>query len=597
MRNQIVLSLFGIVWLVLLGRIYLLSVQSNTKYDDLAHQNTIKMDYIAPIRGEILDRNKKPLAINKLGFKIRFKPHMTNEKTHEELNALIDVLLKQLPDLDREKIYKTYVQNDSPYNHQYIEVIDFIENEKILPVYSRLNLVEAIELVSTPKRYYPYMELGAHILGYVSKANKEDVEDNRVAKMVGSTGKSGIEKYYNEHLQGQTGHRKIKVSAYNEEVSELEYVKPIENRNIVLNVDIELEQYIKTLFGADTGVAIVMDKEGAILAAVSVPEYDLNTFVSGITPQRWNELITDINAPFTNKIINGLYPPGSVVKTGLGLIYITKGTINEWSTYSCTGTMELGNRNFRCWKHTGHDKTNITKAIRESCDDYFYKGSLNVGIQAMSDNLTRFGLGQKTGVDLPNEFIGTIPNKQWKMQKFNQPWFIGETLNTSIGQGDMLATPLQVTVFTALMATGKMPIPHIAREIGTQKYSPEPLDVLDEKEKKKLPIIRKAMRQVVSDPMGTAHNFINTRVQIAGKTGTAQVIGISQKTKKRLKEHELAYFKRSHAWLSSYGPYEDPEYIVTILVEHGGHGGNAAGPMTSRIYDWLYKNKYITKLQ
>lgn len=595
MRTKIVISFFFFVWISLLVRVYGLSIQSNSLYEELAKRNTIKTEYIAPIRGEILDRNLKPLAINKLGFTIKLSPNLAGKKNKQKLLKEIDTLVKYIPSLDRDKLLKIYKKKSSAYNHNYIEMVDFIEDSKILPVYSRLNLRDNIKLVSARKRYYPYKEIGAHLLGYVSKANKKEIDTSKVAKMTHSIGKNGIEKYYNDYLQGEAGYRRIKVSAYNEEIEELEYVAPVENRNVILSVDIALEKFIKKEFGSATGVAIVMDKKGAILAAISVPEYDLNTFVSGISSKRWNKLITDLNAPFTNKIINGLYPPGSVIKIGLGLTYITSGQMNEWTKFECTGSMKLGKRKFRCWKKKGHHQTNITKAIRESCDDYFYKGGLKVGIATMSENLKRYGLGKKTGIDLPREFIGTVPNKMWKSKKYNQPWYIGETLNSAIGQGYMLVTPIQIAQYTALMATGKLPIPHVVHKIGDEIYSPTPRLVLTPLEEKKLPIIQRAMRQVCSAPKGTATHFLSSKIALAGKTGTAQVIGISQKTKKRLKEYELEYYKRSHAWLTTYGPYSDPEYIVTILVEHGGHGGKAAGPMASHIYNWLYDNHYIKK--
>lgn len=595
MRLKIVFFIFVFVWISLLLRVYYLSIQSNAYYDELADRNTIKIDYIVPVRGEILDRHKKPLAINKLGFKIKFISHLSKEKNLKSLNREIDYLVSLLPMLDKEKIRKTYLKKDSYYNHHPIEVVDFISYKEILPIYSRLNLRKNLMLEPSPMRYYPYKSLAAHILGYVAKANKKDLKKDHVIRMTGTLGRSGIENYYNNYLQGKAGYRKIKVSAYNEEIKELKNVPSVENRNLTLFLDIELESFIKKEFKGATGVAIVMHKNGGVLAAISLPEYDLNTFVSGISQDKWNEILTDVNTPFTNKLINGLYPPGSAVKIGLGLVYATSKQLSPWKTFDCAGSMQLGKRNFRCWKSRGHGKTNLIKAIRESCDDYFYKGSLKVGIAAMSHNLSRYGLGKKTGIDLPNEFIGTVPNKEWKRRKYNQPWYIGETLNSSIGQGDMLVTPIQVAQMTALIATGRLPVPHIAYKVGKEIYNPEPVDVLTDDEKKKLPIIRRAMREVCSHPKGTATNFLHTRIAIAGKTGTAQVVGISQETKKRLKEHELAYLKRSHAWLTTYGPYSDPEYIVTILVEHGGHGGKAAGDMVSKIYDWLYDHKYIKK--
>lgn len=594
MRTRLLITLFSIVWLSLLIRVFYLSIQSNTYYETLSSHNTIKTELIAPIRGEIHDRNEQPIAINRLGFSIKLQPHLKHNKSSDELNGTIGLLVSYLPELNATKIRKRYLNNDSYYNHNDIRVVDFISYEKIMPVYSLLNLDDHIMVIPAPKRYYPYNDLAAHVIGYVAKANKQDVERDELAKLIGSTGKNGIEKYYNSYLEGLAGERKVKVSAQNEVIEELSHTKAIENRNLTLTLDMELQKFIGERFDAKAGAVIVMSVEGEILAAASFPEYDLNTFVSGISSKLWKELINDINTPFTNKLINGLYPPGSTIKTGLGLIYLSSG-ISQWWTVDCKGTMKLGKRNFRCWKHEGHGTTDIRKAIRESCDDYFYKGSLKVGIADMSFGLKQFGLGSKTGVDLPNEFIGTVPSREWKRRRFNQPWYIGETLNTSIGQGDFLVTPLQIAQLTALMATGHLVTPHLAKKIGDEEYQPEYKDVLTPEQHKKLPIIQQAMRQVCQAKKGTAVNFMHAKIPVAGKTGTAQVIGISQEVKQRMNERDMKYYTRSHAWFTTYAPSDKPQYIVTVLVEHGGHGGVAAGGMVSDIYNKMIEFGYIKK--
>jgi penicillin-binding protein 2 len=594
MRKQIIIGIFVVAWISLLVRVFYLSIQTHSYYETLSDRNTIKLELIAPVRGEILDRNSEPIAINKLGFKIRIKPHLSLKKRRRALQRNIDMIVSLLPFLDRETIEKRYLRQDSHYNHNFIDVVDFISYEEIMPVYTKLNLNEDIKVIPAPKRYYPNKEMAAHVIGYVAKANRKDIEKDPLLKLVGSVGKSGVEKYYNSYLEGIAGERKVKVSAYNEEIKELSHKPPVENRNLTLTIDMRLQRYIAKLFKDKAGSVIVMGVNGDILSAGSYPEYDLNTFVSGISSEKWNKLINDIDTPFTNKIINGLYPPGSTIKPGLGLVYLTSG-ISQWWNVDCTGSMKLGKRYFRCWKHEGHGKTDIRKAIRESCDDYFYKGSLKVGIAQMSHGLKHFGLGRKTGIDLPNEFIGTVPDREWKRKRFNQPWYIGETLNTSIGQGDVLVTPLQMAQFTALMATGRLPTPHVATLIGDEPYAPEPKDVLTPEQKQLLPVIQQGMQQVCQHKKGTATHFLHAKIPVAGKTGTAQVVGISQETKQRLKEHEMAYYTRSHAWLTTYAPANNPQYVVTVLVEHGGHGGAAAGGMVSDIYNKLIEFGYLKR--
>ncbi|MDO9266538.1 MAG: penicillin-binding protein 2 [Sulfurimonas sp.] len=593
MKIKFILFMFIATWLALLVRVFLLSVESNTYYEKLSYDNTIKIEQIAPVRGEIVDINNRPIAINELGFKIQLAPHLGLKKNLHIFEAEINTLIKLLPNLDKEKIIKDYKKIDSYYNHNFIDIVEFVSYEEIIPVYSILNLRENINIVSSPKRHYPYKEVGAHVIGYVAHANKSDILDDDLKKLIGYTGKTGIEKYYNEYLQGLAGKREIKVNANNQEVEELSSEKAKEDGKLTLNIDIELQKYISTLFENKSGAVIVMGVDGSVLSASSFPEYDLNTFVAGISNDVWDKLSNSLEKPFTNKLIHGLYPPGSVIKTGLGLIYISSPEIgHNWNTY-CTGSMPLGSRVFRCWKKDGHGSVDIKKAVKESCDDFFYKGSLKLGIEKMSDGLIRYGLGRKTGVDLPSEFVGTVPSREWKRKKHNQPWYIGETVNTSIGQGDFLVTPMQIAQFTALMAIGKLPRPHFANMIGDKVIEPEFEETLDENELSKLPIIQKAMYEVCNSPGGTAVNYLKSKVKIAGKTGTAQVVGILQDIKKRELEHEMEYYTRSHAWLTSYGPFDNPQYVVLAMVEHGGHGGAAAGSIVSNIYNKLLELGYI----
>ncbi|MFY9141375.1 penicillin-binding protein 2 [Sulfuricurvum sp.] len=595
MKIKLLLSIFIVIWIGLLVRVFHLSVQSNDYYENLSENNSIKTEFSAPVRGEILDRSLEPIAINELGFKIALAPHLTKGKDISRLDGEIAYLTSMIPTLDGDKIRKVYKMQDSYYNHAFIDVVDFIPHETIIPLYSLMNLRETIKISPSPKRLYPYGAIASHLIGYVSKANQKEIDEDPSLQLLGSVGKNGIEKYYNNYLQGVAGERRIKVNAHNIEIEEIGRSATQENHNLVLNIDMKLQNFITQAFEKRSGAIIVMDIHGAIYAAGSYPEYDLNTFVSGISSTEWNRLMSSVDAPFTNKIINGLYPPGSTIKTGMGLIYVTSDILNEYNTIQCSGSMKLGNRSFRCWKSTGHGTVNLSTAVVHSCDDYFYKGSLQVGIDRMSAGMMRMGLGKKTGVDLPNEFIGTVPSRTWKREKYNKPWYQGETLNTAIGQGNFLVTPLQMAEFTGLMATGLLPVPHVAKTIGNNPYTPVPLDVLTKAEKEKLPIIQRAMRGVCNDAGGTAKGFVSTRFPIAGKTGTAQTTGIAQGNQQRQSEHSMDYLKRSHAWFTTYGPADNPQFIVTVMVEHGGHGGEATGGIVSSIYNKLDDLGYIKK--
>ncbi len=594
MRIRILLIAFAVFWLLLLVRIYYISIKSNTYYEEIAKQNAIKVEKLAPLRGSILDINGKPLSVNKLGFSIAITPHLSSRRSEKKLDSLIHFLSQNIPNLDAQKIKKTYIKRDSPYSHEFVKVIDFITYDEIIEKFAKISLMEDLEIKAASKRHYPYKELASHIIGYVGKANLKDMQDDEVVKLVGYIGRTGIEKYYNDVLQGTLGEKRTKVTAFNEEIEEIDKKLPT-SKDIQLSLDLDLQKFIAESFGDQSGAVIVMNaKNGKIVAAGSFPEYDLNQFVTGITQEEWEKLANDFNHPFTNKLINGLYPPGSVVKMGVGLAFMESGLINPYTSYYCTGSMELGGRNFRCWKKDGHGKVDLIRAIRESCDDYFYKGSLKVGIDTISPVLEQLGFATKTGIDLPNEFLGSVPGRSWKMMKYQKPWYQGETLITSIGQGYFLTTPMQVARHTALIATGYGVTPHFIDSIdGLEVNYGKDETIFNEIQKRYLPTIRKGMHEVITNPRGTGYNYVKTKVDIAGKTGTAQVVGIPQGEKERMKESELEYYHRSHAWMTTYGPYKNPQYVVTVMVEHGGHGGHAAGEIVSKIYDKLLEKGYI----
>lgn len=592
-RIKIAIAVFITILFILVVKIYYISVKSNALYSQIAKNNIIKREDIPPLRGVIRDNRGIALAVNKLGFAIEIKPHLSKKAKIKILDKKINKLIKFFPDLKATTLKKEYLKKDSPYVHKYIKVIRFLPYDEIIPYFSQISLDDDIKIVPASKRYYPYGAILSHVLGYVAKANIKDVRADFVANLTGFTGKSGVEKYYNSYLEGKAGVKVSEVSAYNKEVKVLKKIDP-KKENITLSVDVKLEEYIANLFKGKSGAVIVMNvQDGSILSAGSYPGFDPNKFVNGISFKEWKQISTDFNHPFTNKLTNGLYPPGSIVKPGVGLAFLDSRYINRNTIFYDPGFIELGNRKFRCWKKEGHHKVNIIKAIRESCDVYYYKGSLKVGIDNISKVLAKFGFGQKTEVDLANESKGILPSRKWKLRRYGKPWFQGETIITSIGQGYFLVTPMQVAKYTAMIATGHKVTPHFIKNIGDKPVTFKNKPIFSKKETRYIKTIRKAMYEVCNSPHGTATNYLHTKITLAGKTGTAQVVGIPQEEKKRMKENELTYFKRSHAWLTTYGPYRHPKYAVTVLVEHGGHGGHAAGDIVSKIFDKLYELGYI----
>ncbi|EAK7184448.1 penicillin-binding protein 2 [Campylobacter jejuni] len=600
MRMRLVVGFILLFFIFLLSRVYYLSIKSNVYYEELAKQNAIKTEFLPPVRGQITDRNGTLLAINDLGFSISIKPYLSIKKSNKGiLDKELSELTNLFPDLNASKLAEIYKRNDSYYNQDFIKVVDFILYDEIIPHYSELNLNKTIKIDPVVKRKYPFGKLASHIIGYVGKANLQDVQENEIAKLSNYTGKSGIERYYNDILQGEKGTRVYKVNALNQEVEQLSYTPAMSN-DIELTIDIELQSYLTSLFEGNAGAAIIMNvNDGSILAAGSFPEYDLNPFVTGISFKDWDELSNSLDHPFTNKLINGYYPPGSVVKMGVGLSFLNSKNISPSTQYVCNGSIELGGRFFRCWNRSGHGPVDLKHAIKYSCDVYFYNGSLQVGIDQISETLSRIGFGTKTGVDLPSEFVGTLPSKEWKMQRYRQSWFQGDTLNTAIGQGNFLATPMQIARYTAQIAKGGEVIPHFLKSIENNNTTIE--NQMDENkkeiftlfEKSQLPYIRDAMYAVANEQGGTSYRYLhNLDVKVAAKTGTAQVVGFSQTDKNRVDEKQFEYYTRSHAWLTSYAPYSKPKYVVTVLLEHGGRN-ITSGATVAKIYQKMIDLGYF----
>ncbi len=583
----------------MVARLYHVSIKSNFYYEGLAKDNVERKEYIKPVRGEITDSKGNLLAMNQIGFSISIMPHLRyshgKDGNQTKLEKIIEVLVETFPDLNATVMHKVYKKTSSAYNHKYIKVVDFIPYAAMMAKYPKLSIHDEIKIEAETKRYYPYGKYAAHIIGYTGRSNKKENAKDEIVDKVGKVGKSGLERYYNSTLQGQLGYIVNKVTATNKAVALIEHVKPKDNQNLKLNINIELQQMIHEYFKKATGVAIVMRTNGEVLAAVSYPSYDPNLFVGGISSKDWRALQEDLNHPFTNKIIHGTYPPGSGIKMGMALAFEkSKPGILGKAEY-CNGYMTIGNssHHFRCWKHSGHGKVAVRKAIMQSCDVFFYKKALQVGIDDMSKYLHEFGLGVKTGVDMPREYSGVIPNKAWKMKRFKQPWYLGETVIAAIGQGYDLVTPLQVTRYTALMATGNLVTPRIAKIVDGNVTEPEIKPI---KFDNYIYEIRKGMYDVCNKLGGTGYRVMHDLpIVVAGKTGTSQVTSIPQGVSKRLKESQLAYFHRSHAWFTSYAPYDNPEFVVTVLVEHGGHGGSTSAPLAAEIYKWLFKRGYFNK--
>ncbi len=594
MRDRIVIAIFILIWTTLLIRVFYFSVKSNAYYEELSSRNSMKTELVYPARGIIFDRNKSPLAINKLGFAISITPHLSKKKNIAVLDQKIAILCQFFPTLNFEKIKALYMREDSAYNHENIRVVDFMPYEHILPFFTVLSLDEHIEIESTTMREYPEKDIAGHIIGYVARISKDDAVKQNIVSPNGYIGKDGLEKFYNSVLQGEPGSKTYKVNAVNEIVEQVDSKEPSMHHDLISSVDVRVQRLISELYAGRSGAIVVMDlSDGSIVAAGSFPEYDINSFVRGLGAEEWNAMVADLNHPLSNRLTKGLYPPGSVVKPGAALA-LQRAGVDPRDTINDEGFIEFGGRRFRDWKKEGHGTVDMRKSIKESCDTYYYKMSLRVGITIISKALYELGLGRKTGVDLPGEFAGIMPSPDWKKKRYNKQWFAGETLNTVIGQGSTLVTPLQVAKFTAALATGKEITPKFAMFVGGKSVESNITELIKPSEMNRLLPIQEGMYQVCSTQGGTAFGSLGSLpIKVAGKTGTAQVSSIGQSEVNRMKEEQLDYYKRSHAWLTTYAPYENPRFVVTALVEHGGHGGSEGGPMVAAVYRKLIELGYI----
>ncbi|WDL70126.1 penicillin-binding protein 2 [Helicobacter winghamensis] len=590
-RILFLFSAFVLFWLLLLIKIFDISILEHKNFEDQASKNMLRQEPIVPIRGQILDRNGLPLATNTVGFSISLPPRLSLRANLPILEQEVEKLLAFFPKYSKEELIKKYRQKDSPYNHEFIPVIDFVGHEEILKYYPKLSQSNTLRIVPLARRFYPNNATASHIIGYVSRANQKDIEKQPIAKYTGNIGKEGLERQYDTFLQGELGERIVKVTALNQEVGVVSHKEAIENRDLITTLDIKLQSAMDSIFSNKNGAAIIMDAlNGEILAAGSYPEYNLNHFIGGISHENWNALRNNPHKPLINKFINGLYPPGSVIKMGMGLALLEYTDINENTEIKTPPFIELGGRKFRDWKKEGHESADLYKAIKRSVDVYFYLLAQRTDFENIASVLKKMGLGEKTGVDLPNEFIGIVPSPSFKKKRYKQDWYAGDSVVSSIGQGLFLTTPLQIANYTALIASGKLPTPHFVK--NTQEALPK--DVLNAFEKSKLPILREGMRQVCSEIGGTA--FYATReskAHLACKTGTAQVVGISQEDKARIKEEDMEYFHRSQAWITAFLPADNPRYVITIMVEHGGSGSGTGGPVLVKLSNALVDLGYV----
>jgi penicillin-binding protein 2 len=571
----------------LVGRMYYLQVMETDRYRLMAEQNRVNLRLLPPLRGKIVDRFGRAIAVNDPNYRVVVVPEQTGDM-RATLRALARVLPIEPDDIEKimreRNRYRAFVPIPVRENLSWDQVSKVEINSPDLPGAS-------IEVDQT--RSYPYGASTAHVLGYVGPPAEGEVGNDPLLQLPGfRIGKSGLEKVYDAQLRGTAGTSEIEVNALGRVIRELDRREGNAGVELVSTLDIGLQQFVQQrLAEQQSASAAVLDViTGDVLALGSTPSFDPSAFNRGLTGAEWQILSSDVAHPLTNKTIAGQYPPGSTFKTVTAMAAL-EGGMEPSHTVFCPGFVTLGSVSFHCWRHQGHGTLDMLGGIKNSCDVYFYDVARRIGIDAIADMARKFGLGQPTGLDLVGEKPGLIPDTAWKKATLNDVWHPGETLIAGIGQGFIQTTPLQLAVMVARLANGGYALrPHLTRAAKLSADNPDattpPFPRMDVNPMH-LKLVCEGMRMVVNDQDGTAYNahISQPGMEMAGKTGSAQVrrITMAERLAGIRKNEDLPWPMRDHALFICFAPTSSPRYAAAVVVEHGGAGGRVAGPIARDI--------------
>ncbi len=592
-RAMIAALICLILLFILVARMIHLQVVQHDAFSTLSQNNRFQLTPVPPNRGLIFDRNGVVLAENRPAFHLKVTPSEVSS-LDRTLSELVEVINIRETDIDRFKLalkrYRAFEAIPLRLNLSEKEAAHFAVNRHRFP---------GVDIAAPLTRYYPFGAMTSHLLGYVGRIDEEDLEKLDEANYRGTShiGKLGIEQANEGNLHGEVGYKQREVNVEGREIHAQVEQAPIPGDDLQLNIDIRLQLVAERALGDKTGAVVAIDpNNGAVLVFVSKPSFDPHLFVNGISSSDYQALRNDPSQPLFNRALRGQYPPGSTIKPALALAALENEIEFAKDTIRCRGYFKLpkDKRKYRDWKKHGHGKVDIHKSVVESCDVYFYELAHRMGIDELSQSLGLFGLGQPTGIDIFGEKPGLLPSREWKRKKYSMPWFPGETINSAIGQGYMLMTPLQLVQMSAALATAKLFEPqlvaaHLPKKAPLQKIPPVLKLELPIREQENWSKIRQSMRDVVHTDKGTARGSSwGAKYEFAGKTGTAQVISIAQD--EEYDEENIAEQFRDHALFIAYTPIEKPEIAVAVLVEHGGHGSSAAAPVARKVFDEYMKN-------
>ena len=580
-------SLKFMIMIGLVSRLFFLQIKENKKYLTLSDKNRIREWKLAPVRGEFHDYFGNIIAGNFEAYQL----HITPEEV--ENFKYVMYRIKDLLDLSDKEFKKILKKKNEIKPWETLIVSDNLDWKKFSKINNHLYDLNGVKPVISISRNYPFKENFTHVLGYVSQANQIDIEKNETIRknfVPGlKIGKVGLEKSFEEKLIGTNDIERYEVNAYGRRISQLEFQKGEKGKTLRLTVDAKVQQLANELLKDKAGSICVMDiYTGEIIAMHSSPTFDPNLFVFGISQDDWQIIRNDPMKPLVNKTLQGRYSPGSTIKPIVALSALENGIINTNFTVGCTGKTEMYGQTYHCWKKKGHGFVSLRNAMKQSCDTYFYEIARRLGVDKLSETAKKFGLGKEVFGDLFSiEKKGLVPNTQWKKNALGKGWLLGETMITGIGQGYIQTTPIQLCLMTAQIGNGGH---KIYPKILVDDENNEKLDdkfIPLYKDSRNIRIIQDAMFGSTNEVMGTSYRsrISDPKYQFAGKTGTAQVKKITERDRELdLKTFEIPYEERDHALYIAYGPYKNPRYAVSILVEHGGNGSTTAAPMAKELF-------------
>lgn len=579
-RMGLLLLQFAIAFLfvVFFARYWYLQIHRGEEFARLSFENRTKIARIDAARGEIFDKNGVPLAENYITFAIA----IVREDTPD-----VDAALAQISEwtntsyeelVEKYNKNKYYVRSFDP-----IIIVADLPLELIAPIQSQLYLWPGIHIVPKARRHYPQKNTVAHIMGYVAEATKEELQEDENLSLGDIVGRQGLELMLENRLRGKKGAAAMEVDVFGRSLHR-EVISPaFSGENIYLSIDIELQKNIEHIMQNQAGSVIVMNPDtGALDALVTLPSYDNNLFVTGFSRKEWDAIRLHPRYPLQNRTIQSMFPPASVWKLLMAGALLEKG-VDPRDTVFCSGVFKLGNRQFRCWSKYGHGNVDMKHSLMYSCDVYYYEKALDLGIDYISDFAKKCGFGRRTGIELPHEASGVMPDREWKLKKIGERWQNGDTVNLSIGQGFMLVTPIQQAVFiSSLLNGGKLLKPQLIKDAEPEIMGQTPIS------SEHCKLIADYMFATANEPRGTARIIKTEGVHTGGKTGTAQVVKIKMQGDRRKKNHEMDFKERDHAWLGAYAEKDGRRYVIVTMLEHGGGGSSAAGPVTRDIIKLLF---------